>query len=130
MRALLIPVAEDWYAVPLGGVWMVLAEPRVTRVPSAPAVVLGLTNVRGEVVPVLDTGALIGITPLRSCPHVAVLRLGPGPVALGASAVPVVETLGEELGPSQLRSGTARRRAEVGPVTVLDLADTLAGIAR
>lgn len=126
MRALLIPVGDDWYALPVGDVWMVLSQPRLTRVPDAPPAVLGLTNVRGEVIPVLDTGTLLGLGALQAWSSAAITRTPAGRAGLTASAEPVVETLTEVLGPSPLPCGRDRYRAAVGPVTAIDLPAALA----
>ena len=123
MRALLLPVGEDVYAVPLARVREVLSPLRVTPVPLAPGTVLGVVNVRGEVVPVLDTGALLGVRPVGHTGTVAaaVVDTERGPAALAASGEPAVETLGEDLGPSDLAAAAGRRRASPGVATLLDV---------
>lgn len=122
MRALLIPVGRDWYAVELRTIREVLEPRRITRLPDTPVEVLGLVNMRGEVVPVLDTGLLLGLDPVgREPAAIVVASTGRGPAGLAASAVPVADQLGEDLGASTLAAGSQRRRASVGPVTVIDL---------
>jgi chemotaxis signal transduction protein len=100
MRALLIPVGLDLYAVPLESVREVVAAPRLCCLPTGPAAVLGLFNLRGEIVPLLDTAALIGVGRLTGCPFAAVLRTPLGPAGLAASGLPESTTLGESIGPS------------------------------
>ncbi len=51
--ALLIPVGSDTYALPLEAVREVVVDPRVTELPTSPAVVRGVFNVRGDIVPLL-----------------------------------------------------------------------------
>lgn len=48
-----------WYAVPAAGVGEVVALPAVTRVPAAPAHVLGLAMLRARLVPVIDLELLV-----------------------------------------------------------------------
>ncbi|MFD1788081.1 chemotaxis protein CheW [Sphingomonas floccifaciens] len=53
-------VADARFALPASAVREVVRRPTVTRVPHAPASLLGLGNLRGTVVPVVSLGALIG----------------------------------------------------------------------
>ena len=64
MRALLVRLGEDSYAIPMTAAREVVAAPDVAVVPSAPPSVLGLCNVRGEIIPVFDAGALLGVPSL------------------------------------------------------------------
>ncbi|MDQ1437555.1 MAG: purine-binding chemotaxis protein CheW [Acidimicrobiaceae bacterium] len=81
-------------AVALRAVRSVLRAPELTPVPTAPAVVLGLANVRGQVVPVLDGGLLLatdGRAPaaLGEAAYVVVVDTAAGPLGLAVSAMPV-----------------------------------------
>jgi purine-binding chemotaxis protein CheW len=101
MQALLLPVGADWYAVPLVRVREVVPAPALVPLPGAPPAVLGAFNLRGEVVPVLDTGVLTGAEPLRAAPFVAVAEtpLGPGGLAMGAE--PRTAWLADAAGPGR-----------------------------
>jgi purine-binding chemotaxis protein CheW len=123
---LLLPVHRDRYAVPLRAVQEVLEPRTITRLPEAPAPVLGIINVRGLVVGVVDTAVLLGLEPLGRPRSVAVVRIGRGVVGLGASARPVSEPLGEDVGPSPLPGALGRRRTSTGVATLLDLEAVLA----
>ena len=130
--ALLLPVHRDRYAVPLRMVQEVLEPATVTRLPEAPPAVLGIINVRGLVVGVVDTAVLLGLEPLGRARSVAVVRVARGVVGLAASARPVSEPLGEDLGPSPLPGALGRLRTSGGVATLLDLeavlsAEVLAG---
>jgi len=126
---LLLPVHHDRYAVPLRMVQEVL-EPRVvTRLPCAPPAVLGILNVRGVVVGVVDTGILLGLPPVGAARAVAVVRLARGVVALAASARPVAGELGEEMGRATVPAALGRRRTAGGVATLLDLEAALAPAA-
>jgi purine-binding chemotaxis protein CheW len=62
-------VGDACFAVPADGVVEVLRGGRLTRVPKAPAGVLGLVHLRGRIVPVVDPAAALGIdrpTPERA----------------------------------------------------------------
>ena len=57
---LTVRVAGEAVAVPAGTVREVLRPGAVTRVPHAPAGLLGLTNLRGAVLPVVSFARLLG----------------------------------------------------------------------
>jgi chemotaxis signal transduction protein len=121
-RALVLTVRTERYAIGLEQVQVVLERPSVTRLPDAPPAVLGVVNVRGEVLPVLDTGAALGIAPLRAAAFAAVVETAAGRVALASGGAPRSEALGDDLGASDLPAGVARRRVgESGVVTLLDV---------
>jgi purine-binding chemotaxis protein CheW len=128
---LLLPVREDLYAVELRAVQRVLgleAAAGLAPLPGAHRAVLGVINVRGQVVPVLDTAALLDLPPLAPSEHgaLAVVRVARGIAALVTSAMPFAQELEEALGASSLATATGRRRAGDHVSTVLDLELTLA----
>lgn len=100
MRALLVPVGLDLYAVPMDRVREVVRAPPLTRLPTAPALVLGLFNLRGEIVPLMDTPALMGLTRIPAWSFVAVVRSRIGSAGLAATALPEPVSLGEAVGAS------------------------------
>lgn len=101
MRALLFPVGPDWYAVEMSSVREVVSDPRPTELPTAPAVFLGLFNLRGEIVPLFDTASLLdmgSVGPATSC----VVVLTPlGPAGLAATGIPEVVELGDPIGAAE-----------------------------
>jgi hypothetical protein len=113
MRALLLPVGLDLFAVPMESVHEVVAAPLLCCLPTSPAALLGLFNLRGEIVPLFDTAALIGVGRLSAWPFAAVVRTTLGSAGLGASELPESTVLGEQVGPSE-SLGTAGMYA-VGP---------------
>ena len=122
MRVLLLPVRDDRYALPLEQVSEVVEAPQVTALPHAPPDVLGVTNLRGAVVPVLDTGALLGLGALGSAPYAAVAESEYGQVALAASGTPDAVELGRPVGEAQDRRALGRFDLDGRRVaTLLDL---------
>lgn len=105
------------YAVELRWVREVFTLGFITPVPGAPAVIAGLTNLRGAITPVMDLGALVGpgrgttgaregdsavllevesmvaAVPIAAVDEVATLRHGPEPAALLDSRGRAVEVL-------------------------------------
>ena len=99
MRVLVFAVNAAYFAVPMTTVHQVLRKPLVTRVPLSPASLLGVLNIRGEIVPFLDTGVLTGTGGL-SDPHFALL-VGDAKdlVALAAEELPIAADFEEAVGP-------------------------------
>lgn len=54
-------LGTHWFALPITDVWEVFPLRRVTQIPRAPRFVRGLMNLRGRIVTVLDTCALLDL---------------------------------------------------------------------
>lgn len=128
-RALLLEVGGDWYGVPLASVRVVVRDPVVTRVPEAPGEVVGVTNVRGEVIPVVDTGTVLGVARGGGTATVAVVQTRRGPIGLAGGTEADGVVLDEDLGESALGLGLRRHRAGGRVVTLLDTEALAAQIA-
>lgn len=103
MQVLLLPVGTWTLAAELSACREVVESPRVTPLVNAPPTVLGLVNVRGAAVPVLDTVALLATdarTPGASFAgepsHVVVVGAAGGPAALALSACPEPMTVDDD----------------------------------
>jgi purine-binding chemotaxis protein CheW len=95
MRVLIIPVNAEFYAVPMDSVRQVMQRTEVTRVPMAPSGLLGVINVRGEILPLLDTGVITGSGAIPSAPYSVLVNTDKETVALAAQAMPVTADLDE-----------------------------------
>jgi purine-binding chemotaxis protein CheW len=73
---IVLDLAGERYAVDVGSVLEVVPVGRLTPVPSTPAFVLGLTTVRGRVLPVMDLAPVLGIDARedREDSHVVVVQ--------------------------------------------------------
>ncbi|MET0147174.1 MAG: chemotaxis protein CheW [Ilumatobacteraceae bacterium] len=129
MPALVLPVGEERYAIDTARVREVIADPRATPLPGAPGWVLGVINLRGEVVPLLDTTALLGLGAMGPASFAVVVDLELGPAALGTTGSPEVATLDEPLGPSELPGTLGRHRVDRDLVVLLE-PDALLAAAR
>lgn len=102
VRALVVPddeaggEAAPALALAIERVRSVITEPALTPVPTAPATVLGLANVRGEIVPVFDTGLLRGVGPVGSARFVIVVETERGPAGLAVAAVPATANVPDD----------------------------------
>ena len=121
MRALLLPVHGEWYGLQLETVREVAQDPEVTRLPLAPPALLGVFNLRGQVVPLVDTGALLGLEPLRRQPYVSVALHGRSLVGLVSEGAPETATIGEQVGTGHLPGTGALHASGERVVTMLDL---------
>ena len=129
MRALLMPLGDEWYAVGAERVKEVTAEPRPTRLPGSGPGLLGVINLRGEIVPLVDTAVLLGLDVPASASFAVVVHTADGPFAMTATGMPEVVTLDDELGRSDLPGSSSRYRFGSRLVAVLDV-DEIVAIAR
>lgn len=106
VEALLLPVGAELYALPVGDVREVAAAPRPTRLVTAPPAVLGLFNLRGEIIPLWDVAALLDVGTITQPQFATVLSNPPGPVAIATAAAPHRAVLGSPVDRSEL-AGTA-----------------------
>lgn len=126
MRALLLEVGDDTYAVPIEVAREVLAATSVTGLPTAPPAVLGLCNVRGEIIPVFDPGVLLGLGPIPATAAVAIVETVLGPAGLAVGAMGEAVELGDLVGNTD---GVATRGAfaiETGLAVLIDVEMLLA----
>jgi purine-binding chemotaxis protein CheW len=93
---LVFSTGASWYAVPAERAAEVVSVPDLTRVPGAPAHLLGVFAHRGEVIPVVDLGLLTGAA-AGATQRAVLLRLAQGCLALTASRVAGVSQLSDGL---------------------------------
>jgi purine-binding chemotaxis protein CheW len=76
-------LAKEEFAVAIERVREVLRAPAITEVPRAPADVLGVMTVRGEVVPVIDARARLGVPADRGAGgRIVIVDAGAGPLGV------------------------------------------------
>jgi len=56
---------EEHFAIPVMKIMEILEAPKITKVPKAPNFLVGVINLRGAVLPVIDTRIKFGISPLE-----------------------------------------------------------------
>lgn len=126
VRAVVLPVGADRYAVPIDWVREVVATPAQTRLVTAPAPVLGLINLRGQIVPLLDTAALLDVGTVDQVAFAVVLDTAGGPAALAATGLPTRASLDAPTGPSELPGTAGVYQLDDGVAVLLDPAALLA----
>jgi chemotaxis signal transduction protein len=106
VQVVLLPVGKDLYGVPIHWVREVVTAPPLTPLVTGPELVLGLFNLRGEIVPLLDTAALLGVGKVGTVSFALVVQSADGPAGLAATSFPQRALLDLPSGPSEL-PGTA-----------------------
>lgn len=102
----------------------------LTRLPAAPSFLPGVFTHRGEVLPVLDIGQLVGQSPLpiRPSTRAAIVACGPWKVAVVSEGVEGLVSVArrtiepppaESTGVAEFMTAVARDRE--GPIAILDL---------
>jgi purine-binding chemotaxis protein CheW len=119
-RAILLPVGDDLFAVAVDLVREVVVAPRITPVPTAPSSVLGVFNLRGAVVPIMDTGRLLDREALTGIACALVVRCEADDVALVASAIPTVVDLTTPVQTSDSVGGLGTYAVDEALVTLID----------
>jgi purine-binding chemotaxis protein CheW len=99
-------MGDETFATPVSKVREILEFSRITRVPNAPAYMKGIVNLRGQVLPVIDTRLKFGLSPIETSPktRIIVLELQSGDKllqfgALVDTARDVVEIAEEQIMP-------------------------------
>jgi purine-binding chemotaxis protein CheW len=100
VKVLVLALGEEHYALPLESVQQIISEPRITRMPIADPAILGLLNVRGDIVPLFDTAVLMHSAAGASAAFAILVATSQGPAALGVAAMPDASEIDAPNGPS------------------------------
>jgi chemotaxis signal transduction protein len=128
MRACVFTLGEAAFALDVAVVREVAMFEDITRIPLAPSHVLGVANLRGDLVPVVDPGAFLGAGDRQRGRKLRTLVVATeaGDTALVVDEVVGLDTL-DALSAIPAVSGEAagkwmiaRERREGAPITVLD----------
>lgn len=94
IRYLCFGLGEEEFAIPLLTVKEVMAMPEVTPIPQTPAHFLGIVNLRGSVISVMDLRLKLGIKPSKSEETtVVILDLGEMHMGIAVDRVNSVQAL-------------------------------------
>jgi purine-binding chemotaxis protein CheW len=88
VKVIVLPLGDEHYAFTLESVQQVISAPRVTRLPVADAALLGLVNVRGEIVPLFDLAVLTETGKSGASDFAILVSTSLGPAALGVAVLP------------------------------------------
>ena len=124
----LVGVAGEQYALPVDNVLEVAEYGEVSPLPGAPASVLGVRNVRGNVLAVLDLAKVFAIERAGSPERIAIVELDGRKAGLAVDSVIGVEHLpdtSEEVESTHLVGATLHDGALVGVVDVRSVLDVV-----
>ncbi len=125
MEAVLLPLGAELYAVPIEWVREVVADPPIAMLATAPTPVLGLFNLRGQIVPLFDTAALLGVGAVGAFAFAAVVQTPDGLAGLAVTGLPQRAVLETATGQSELPGTIGIHRLGRRVVVLLDLAALL-----
>jgi len=136
-RFLTFRMADRLYALPADEVTEVIRTPAVARVPQGPDSLLGVANLRGEVLPVASLRGLLGQAAMGvTASSRALVLSGAAPVALVVDAVDALVTVGRDqiettqtllaAQPGERLTGAFRRGDGKAVAKVLDIRSLLA----
>ena len=124
-----VRVADEHYALPVADVLEVAELGDVTPVPGAGPAVLGVRNLRGQVLPVVDLATIFEVAPGKA-ERIVIAERGGLRAGLAVDAVAGVEQLPEateEVGSGHLVGAALADGALVG---VIDVESVLAAVQR
>jgi purine-binding chemotaxis protein CheW len=120
VQALVFPIGAERYALPVDQVKEVVAAPALTPLPTAPASVMGLVNLRGEVLPLFDAARLLDSRFPAAAAFVMVVDTPAGLACLPAGGLPRLVRLGEPVAGGQASWSGSVYEVEGEPVVLLD----------
>lgn len=133
-RYLSFSLGKEEYAIPLLSVKEVIAMPEITHVPHTPPHFLGIMNLRGQVISIIDLRGKLGIKPLNSTETAVIIcDLNPMSIGVVVDSINSVLSLKSELisakpdiqGNKHHEYVTGIYRKDNHLVLLLDLAKTL-----
>lgn len=68
-------LADELFAAPVSKVVEILEVPRITKVPQAPSYVKGVINLRGNVLPLIETRLRFGFEPVENTVNTSIVVL-------------------------------------------------------
>jgi len=123
--ALVFPLGPERYALPIQEVREIVATPTLTPLPTAPAAVLGLVNLRGDVLPVFDAGRLVA-SPFPAEPDfVMVVDTERGAAGVAASGLPSILDLEPAVDSDRSLWSGSMHAIDGEPVVMLDVSALL-----
>lgn len=87
-RFLCFALGQEEFAIPLLSVKEVIAPPEITPVPQSPSYFLGIMNLRGQIISVIDMRLKLGVKPSAS-PETSIIicDVSPNPIGIMVDAI-------------------------------------------
>lgn len=97
LRCISFNLNQQWYAAEVSSLFEVLAKADIVKIPSLSMPVLGILNLRGNIVPVIDPSGLLSLPPRQEAPgQLIIVDHETQPVALCIDHIGEVISLNEE----------------------------------
>ena len=110
LRVCLIALGEETFAIDLRQVREVFELESITTVPGMPAVLVGVTNLRGTIIPLADVRTALGVSVSGMPKYAVVIRHGTQQVGILVETVPEIRTIQlDDLVASSTHTATKRR---------------------
>ncbi len=93
VRAAVISLAGEIFTIELKNIREVFVVESVTPVPGMPSGLVGVTNLRGTVIPLLDLRPMFGLNADEMLPYAVVVKHGNWQVGVLVDTVPQIRTL-------------------------------------
>jgi purine-binding chemotaxis protein CheW len=88
IRICLFSIGGDAYALPVGILTEIIIPQKVFPVPTTPSHVLGVINLRGNIIPIVDIRPALGLShPEEQPKQIAILRQGPFVLGIAVDVV-------------------------------------------
>jgi purine-binding chemotaxis protein CheW len=126
-RCILFQACDEWFGLPIEWVREIQPLERITRVPNAPADLLGIMNLRGRVLALYDLAGSLGI-PRGTQPntHVVVLDFADPEVNVGLVAQRIAQV--REIPVSAIEPPPPREGGAAGLEGICDLDGQVVGL--
>ena len=126
MRAAIVSLGGELFTIDLQNVREVFVVESITPVPGVPAGLVGVTNLRGSVVPLLDLRQMIGLAAENALKYAVVIKHGNWQVGVLVDTVPEIRTLSkDQFLPAPVGTGDG---GNPFVSTVVNLEDRLRGV--
>ncbi len=93
LRVCLVALGEGSFAIDLGQVLEVFEPESITPVPGMPAALVGVTNLRGTIIPLVDLRAVLGVSASVLPKYTVVVRHGTQQVGILVEGIPKIRTV-------------------------------------
>jgi purine-binding chemotaxis protein CheW len=126
MRAAIVSLGGELFTIDLQNVREVFVVESITPGPGMPAGLVGVTNLRGSVVPLLDLRQMIGLAAENALKYAVVVKHGNWQVGVLVDTVPEIRTLSkDQFLPAPVGAGDG---GNPFVSTVVNLEDRLRGV--
>ena len=93
LRVCLVALGEESFAIDLGQVLEVFEPESITPVPGMPAALVGVTNLRGTIIPLVDLRAVLGVSASVLPKYTVVVRHGTQQVGILVEGIPKIRSV-------------------------------------